>query len=389
MFKPFLKWPGGKSEEINHIQPYCPKSKIRYYVEPFLGGGAFFLSLSSKDYQAAYLNDFSKELIALYEYIRKQDPSFYSYLDEIWQFWNICSKVFENEMSNFTKIYQTINTQTPTLSNEIDRIIDKVQIEFLKNKPSFLNQYFNDVSLISFLKKSIFQKMTNMKRKESKDGQLPLSDYQDNFESGIKTSIYTIYRNLYNQLNQTYLKSSHAKPNTLQVALFYYLREFCYSSMFRYNSSGDFNVPYGGISYNQKKFDEKINYTKNKNLQACLSQAHFYAEDFETFLNTISLNQDDFIFLDPPYDSEFSTYANQNFDQSHQIRLANYLINQCKAKFMVVIKHTDFIENLYSNHPNIYLHGFDKDYRVSFMNRNDKKVQHLLIVNYQVGLEKV
>ncbi len=65
MLKPFVKWPGGKSEEIDHIQPYCPR-QMRKYVEAFLGGVAFFLSLPTHTYQQAYLNDFSKELIGLY-----------------------------------------------------------------------------------------------------------------------------------------------------------------------------------------------------------------------------------------------------------------------------------------------------------------------------------
>lgn len=86
-------------------------------------------------------------------------------------------------------------------------------------------------------------------------------------------------------------------------------------------------------------------------------------------------------FLDPPYDTEFSTYAQNSFTKKDQERLANYLINKCKAKWMLIIKNTDFIYQLY-HQQGIYIQTFEKEYLVSFMNRNDKKTTHLLISNY-------
>ena len=84
--------------------------------------------------------------------------------------------------------------------------------------------------------------------------------------------------------------------------------------------------------------------------------------------------------MDPPYDTEFSTYAKNDFDKEDQIRLANYL-KKTKAKFMLVIKNTKFIYDLYKNN-GFNIKSFDKKYLVSFMNRNDKESEHLLITNY-------
>jgi len=105
--------------------------------------------------------------------------------------------------------------------------------------------------------------------------------------------------------------------------------------------------------------------------------------DFEDFFTKYEPKKDDFIFLDPPYDSEFSTYAQNEFTKKDdQSRLANYLINECKAKWMIVIKNTDFIFELY-NKKDINISIFDKKYMVSFQNRNDKNAKHLLIRNYK------
>ena len=49
---------------------------------------------------------------------------------------------------------------------------------------------------------------------------------------------------------------------------------------------------------------------------------------------------------------------------------------------MMIIKNTDFIYELY-NKDGINIQTFNKEYLVSFMNRNEKKVTHLLITNYQ------
>lgn len=80
-------------------------------------------------------------------------------------------------------------------------------------------------------------------------------------------------------------------------------------------------------------------------------------------------------------DSEFSTYAKNEFTREDQKRLATFLLHHCPAKWMMIIKNTDFIYQLY-NKEGINIRTFDKEYLVSFMNRNDKKVTHLLITNY-------
>lgn len=151
--------------------------------------------------------------------------------------------------------------------------------------------------------------------------------------------------------------------------------------MFRYSRNGKFNVPYGGIAYNSKMMKKKLNYYRSRLLQDHFENAHIYNLDFEAFLREVQPNENDFVFLDPPYDSEFSTYAQNTFTKADQERLANFMINECKAKWMMIIKNTDFIYELYSK-KGINIRTFDKEYLVSFMNRNDKKVTHLLITNY-------
>lgn len=158
--------------------------------------------------------------------------------------------------------------------------------------------------------------------------------------------------------------------------------------MFRYNAKGQFNVPYGGISYNRKTLTRKIDYFSSSELLTQLEHTQLSCLDFEDFLRQLPPQADDFMFLDPPYDTEFSTYAKNTFGQADQQRLAIYLKNECPCFFMLIIKKTPFVEALYPN--GIAVHGgrklcvseFSKKYFVSFQNRNDKDASHLLITNY-------
>jgi DNA adenine methylase len=124
-----------------------------------------------------------------------------------------------------------------------------------------------------------------------------------------------------------------------------------------------------------------VDYIRSKELKSLLDQTIIENLDFEDFFNLHRATKNDFIFLDPPYDTEFSTYAKNEFTKTDQIRLSDYLIKKCKAKWMMIIKNTDFIYSLYDN-KGLNIKSFDKTYLVSFMNRNDKNVKHLLITNY-------
>jgi DNA adenine methylase len=153
--------------------------------------------------------------------------------------------------------------------------------------------------------------------------------------------------------------------------------------MFRYNSSGKFNAPYGGIQYNKKNLQKKVDYLKSANLLHMLKTTVKENLDFEDFLSRHKPLKDDFIFLDPPYDTEFSTYTKNEFGKTDQKRLSDYLVRKCKSRWMLIIKNTEFIQELYFD-KGLSIKSFDKTYLVSFMNRNNKDAQHLLITNYKV-----
>ena len=77
--KPFLKWAGGKSQLLPQFEAHFPSQlaagQITHYIEPFLGGGAVFLSIAQRyPFQQAYLTDINPELILVYRVVQS-DPA--------------------------------------------------------------------------------------------------------------------------------------------------------------------------------------------------------------------------------------------------------------------------------------------------------------------------
>ena len=363
---PIVKWAGGKEQELKYILPNVPDNFVRF-IEPFVGGGAVYFSMGNKN---KLINDKSVELTTLYNNIKYKNKDFISRLQSLQDAWTGLECILNNNIDVFNTTYSKYK------ANKIAKedLIKNIELFVNDNKTAF-KQLLNPELLKHYdifekeLLRNISAKLVRMKDLEEKKGNLPEKDIYDNFECALKGSFYMFIRALYNKYDNS--------------EYFYFIREYCYSSMFRYNSNGEFNVPYGGISYNRKNFQRKIDYIKSKELQFHFVNTDIYNLDFEEFLDKAKLTKNDFIFLDPPYDTDFSSYVNNNFDKHDQERLANYLINKCPAKFMLVIKNTDFISDLYNN-KGLYITSFDKTYMVSFKGRNNRDCEHLLITNYPI-----
>ena len=369
--QPIVKWPGGKEKELKYIVPNIPVFKR--YIEPFVGGGSVFMAVRANEY---LINDFSEELIRLYRYISNCDTEFYHYASMIDSSWLNSESFFALNSNMLVEYYLQYRNEVI----DKDKLKELIHVFCKENKEPIMNIIDEEIgSLPCVLQKemevNMFRKMTRMKDLEGKYHELPYADLLDNIETSIKSAVYMNYRNLYNNADVM------SCNKTLQCALFLFIRNYAYSGMFRYSSKGEFNVPYGGIAYNKKTMAKKLEYYRSEALRDHFKCAMFYNSDFEKFLYEVKPTCEDFIFLDPPYDSEFCTYAQNVFSKDDQVRLANYMINKCEAKWMLVIKNTEFIFQLY-NKPGINIRSFEKKYLVSFMNRNDKNVTHLLITNY-------
>ena len=372
---PILKWAGGKEQELKYILPKVPYY-IENYFEPFVGGGAVYTSVNSEKY---FINDKSTELISLYRNISGRDVQlFFKAVDEIIHNWDLLTIVVNTNYDFFVETYKVFSSGNMTE----DKIKQKMFGFIINNSVQFNGMFsetfnFNTSNFLNELQINLFRKIRRMKQLEGLKHKLPDNEIIDNLETALKSAFYMHFRHIYNH------EVKYNIPSYIRSAIFLFIRNFAYSGMFRYNSMGHFNVPYGGIGYNRKNFKKKIDYLKTSELKTHLNSTVIENLDFEDFLNKHRPLPQDFIFLDPPYDSEFSTYTKNEFNKNDQIRLSNYLLNDCLGKWMMVIKNTPLMAELYFN-KGLNVFSFDKTYLVSFMNRNNKNTEHLLITNYSL-----
>lgn len=370
---PIIKWPGGKSREIEKIKPYIPS--YDRYVEPFFGGGALFFNLSPR---SAAINDISQSLIQYYQLIKNQDKQLYDllvcYNNSFNNLINVCSKQDDYLVDLFLKLRNQI-----VHAGEIDSILE----DFIFSLSDDINSGFSEKLLLDknqfddLLLKNAHDKfvrtLANYDKKPFSD-----QDLKENLITGFASGYYMYFRKVFNDINLGKISNQSMQ---YQAANFYFIREYCYGSMFRYNSKGEFNIPYGGMSYNKKNMKSKIDNMFNREIDTLFSNTDIHCSDFENFFKDIKLTEKDFVFLDPPYDTDFSDYEGKDFTKNDQERLA-YSLKKTLAKFILVIKNTDFISSLYDKDFNIL--SFDKQYTYNVRSRNNRDVEHLIITNLPV-----
>lgn len=119
------------------------------------------------------------------------------------------------------------------------------------------------------------------------------------------------------------------------ASLFYYLNRTCYNGLCRFNSKGEFNVPFG--RYNRICYK-----TSFAEYRPVFTRWSFDYKDF----GQLELDDSDFIYADPPYDVQFTKYARDNFVWDDQVRLAEWLVRH-KGPVILSNQATDRVVGLY------------------------------------------
>ncbi len=367
---PLLKWTGGKYREYKYFSNIIPK--FERYVEPFFGGGGVFFALEYSF--KAFVNDKSEDLISFYKLLG--DENFKINLLELCNLWDKIIEIKEDIRENIIFVFKNTGADKKEILRETAKFLSLKKTNLLFCIPN--NNICKSECLHEEFLKNLVSKIFRLKKIEIKeDKKFTTAELADHIETALKSGFYMHLRSLSNQ----YKKKENNVSEAERIAIWFFVRELCYGSMFRFNKNGEFNIPYGGIAYNSKDIRKKINALFSKEVKAKFSSTTIYNLDFEDFLDKIALKAGDFIFLDPPYDSNFSEYDKNVFNKEDQARLANRLM-KCKAKWLLVIKNTDYIFSLYDKE-GIYISAFSKKYAYNVRSRNNRNVEHLIITNYK------
>lgn len=339
-FTPLMQYVGGKSGELKFFEHIIPKHET--YVEPFFGGGAVFFHVKP---QKAYINDIGKDLIMFYKAIQEQSAELRHFLYKYVAEWEI---VKEKVLPFLLK------QELPTLAD--------------LNTGGVI---YTDKDIL-YLQKLLKKRLSRCEHFKSMG---EIVDMTRNLETVACGMFYGHCRDKMN---------SGALTDGESSALFWLVRELCFGSRIRYNSQGGFNVSYSGSGYNNKDLRGKVDYILSEPVAELMNRADIFNTDFENFFSQIPIDSDTFIFLDPPYDSNFSTYYhNKTFNKHDHERLADWVKNT-PAKIMMVIEATPFIENLYKE---LNVQYFNKKYSMIIVDDyRPTETKRMIITNFEHSL---
>ncbi|MCI7691620.1 MAG: Dam family site-specific DNA-(adenine-N6)-methyltransferase [Oscillospiraceae bacterium] len=159
----------------------------------------------------------------------------------------------------------------------------------------------------------------------------------------------------------------------LEGVVYFFINKTAYSGMIRYNNNGEYNVPFGRYP----NLNTRLVTQQHSDL---LQGAELLNLDYSNVFNMAQ--DDDFIFLDPPYDCVFNDYGNidmmNGFDEAEHRRLAADFRNlPCRA--LMIIGKTPLTEELYGRY---IFDEYYKNYSVNIKNRFNNDRMHIVVKNY-------
>ncbi len=217
-----------------------------------------------------------------------------------------------------------------------------------------------------------------------------LKEYQARYdileESGRK-DLYLKIRSDLNDQRKHFNFSSYDKSWVERAAQLLFLNKTCFNGLFRVNSRGEFNVPFG--KYRNPGIVNESNLRKASDL---LKNTTILHGDFSRCLEFITDHT--FVYLDPPYrplnaSSKFTGYSSGGFSDQDQIRLKGFFdaVDSIGAKVMLSNsdpKNEDpadhFFDDLYQQY------RIERVLATRMINSDAEKrgaISEILVMNYQ------
>ena len=139
-----------------------------------------------------------------------------------------------------------------------------------------------------------------------------------------------------------FVKTVESYPQNLvgrRVALTIFLNKTCYNGLFRVNSKGEFNTPFG--KYKNPKICDEANLRR---VSESLQNVELLCGDYSELNNKESTSE--FIYFDPPYrplttSASFTAYNKSGFNDENQKELADFVENVSKKGTQILLSNSD------------------------------------------------
>lgn len=204
-----------------------------------------------------------------------------------------------------------------------------------------------------------------------------------------RKSFFYEVRRLFNKRRQFSSGKALSRHAELHVARLIFLNRTCFNGLYRVNSRGEFNVPFG--NYRNPMI---CNSSNLRSVSRLLENAFISCGDFSDCKHFV--DDRTFVYFDPPYrpisrTANFNSYAPSRFDDGEQERLALFFQELDESGAKLMLSNSDpqnedpndtFFLDLYSK---FHIHKVSASRRINSNGAKRGEVTELLITNYEVG----
>ena len=163
------------------------------------------------------------------------------------------------------------------------------------------------------------------------------------------------------------------------AAEFLFLNKTCFNGLWRTNSKGEFNTPFGRpINLNKEpNIYDRDNIIK---LSELIRDVEFKCGDYKDVIGE-DITGYVFVYMDPPYRGTWSDYSKESFGEKEQIELSHYMKELKDRGFLVIQSNSKcddgFFEEYYKDFKIKTLDGVQRNIRPTA----ERKVKEILIYN--------
>lgn len=173
------------------------------------------------------------------------------------------------------------------------------------------------------------------------------------------------------------------KLSDLSVASrFVFLNRTGFNGLYRVNSRGEFNVPFG--KYNNPLICDSDNLRK---ASKALKSVEIKKQDYKAVLK--KAKKGDFVYFDPPYypiskTASFTSYTKESFLEKEQIELRDTFIELNKRGCFLMLSNSDtpFINEIYSGFKGVKINKVEAGRMINSDASKRGKITEVLITNY-------
>lgn len=194
----------------------------------------------------------------------------------------------------------------------------------------------------------------------------------------LKAQYVKTYYAKYNKDSYTRLRHLYNSGQNSSTLVLYVLLIYGFNRILRFNKKGGFNLPVGNVDFNIKTETALKNYfriMRDKRIS-------WSSQDFRVFLKNIDFQENDFIYLDPPYLITCSEY-NKLWDEATDTALLD-ILDQLDCRFAIsnVIRYKGRTNGKFLKWSDKYnVHRIKSNY-ISFHDNTIKDFEEVLVTNY-------